>query len=64
MSANPRAEVACSYTEASVGARGHTRSVHLNQNDKKSSSNNVFRRLGQDADLRDILNRKRDQELS
>ena len=56
MGANPRAEVTCSHTLASVWARGHTKSVRLNRNGEKSSSGNVFKRLGQEADLRDTLN--------
>ena len=64
MGANPRAEVARSHTLASVGAKGRTGSVHLNQNGKKRSSGNVFRRLGQDTDMRDTLKRRRDQEWS
>ena len=62
--ANLRVEVARSHTLASVGARGRTGSVCLNQNGERSSSGNVFRRLGQDADLRDTLNRRQDQKLS
>ena len=64
MGANPRVEVARSYTPASVGAKACTRNIHLNQNGERNSSGNVFRRLGQDVDLRDTLNRKQDQKLS
>ena len=62
--ANLRDKVARSHMPASVGDRGPTRSIRLNQNGKRSSSGNVFRRLGQDADLRDTLNRRRDQKQS
>ena len=64
MGANPRAKVARSHTPASIGARGRTRSVRLNQNGDRSSSSNIFKRLGQEADLRDTLNRRREQERS
>ena len=64
MDANPRTEVTCSHTPAFVVAKGHTRSVHLNQNGEKSSSGNFFRRLDQEADLRDTLNRRPDHEQS
>ena len=58
MGANSRAEVICSHTSAFVRARGRTGSVRLNQNGEISISGNAFRRLGQEADLRDTLNRR------
>ena len=64
MGANPRANVACSHTPASIGARGCIESVQLNQNGERSSLGNVVSRLGQETELRDTLNRRRDQEWS
>ena len=64
MGANLRAKVARFCIPASVGAKGHTGSVRLDQNGERSSSGNIFRRLGQGADLRDTLNKRRDQERS
>ena len=61
---NSRAEVVGSHTLASVGAKGYTGSVLLNQNGKRSSLGNVFRKLGKEADLRDTLNKRLDQERS
>ena len=62
-SVNPETEVTHSYMLTSRGANARAGSTHLNQ-DARSSSENVFRRLGCGVDLRDTLNRRRDQELS
>ena len=61
---NPRAEVARSHTPTSVGTRGHTGSARTGHNKGRSESGNVFKRLGKGANLRDTLNRRRDQERS
>ena len=43
---------------------GCNRSVCLNQNGERSSSGNIFRGLGQEADMRDTLNIRWDHEQS
>ena len=61
MGVNPGTEVTRSHTLTSREARAG--STHPNQ-DERSGSMNIFKRIGHGADLRDILNRRRDQERS
>ena len=63
MGAKSKTEVIRSHTLTSKGANARAESTHVNQ-DEISSSENIFRRLGHEADLRDTLNRMRDQERS
>ena len=56
---NPEIEVTCSHTLTSRGVNARAGSTHPNQ-DERSSSGNIFRRLGHRVDLRDTLNRRRD----
>ena len=60
---NPEIEVAYSHMLPSKGVNTSVGSTHINQ-DERSSSGNVFQRLGCGADLRDMLNKGRDQEQS
>ena len=60
---NPKTEVACSHMLTSKGVNARARSTYLNQ-DARSSSGNIFLRLGYRANLKDTLNRSRDQEWS
>ena len=60
---NPKTEVTRSHKPTSREAKARARSTHPNQ-DERSSLGNVFRRLGHRVDLRDALNRRRDQEWS
>ena len=57
-----RAKVARSHTPTSVGTRGDTGSARTGHNEGQSELGNVFKRLGRGADLRDILNKRRDQD--
>ena len=61
--ANLGAEFAHSHTPTSKEAKARTGSTHPNQDDR-SGLRNFFRRLGHGANLRDTLNRRRDQERS
>ena len=56
-------EVTQSHMPTSREAKVRAGSTHPNQ-DERSSSGNVFKRLGHGANLRDTLNRRRDQEWS
>ena len=56
---NLETKVARSPMLTSMGVNARTKSTHLNQ-DAKSSSGNVFQILGRGADLRDMLNKRRD----
>ena len=63
MGVNLGTEVTHSHMLTSKEAKARARSTHPNQ-DEKSSSTNVFRRLGHGADMRDTLNRRHDQGQS
>ena len=61
MGVNPETEVTRSHTVTSRGVNIRPRSARPNQGER-SSLGNIFRLLGHGADLRDTLNRRRDQE--
>ena len=62
-SVNSETEVICSYMLTSRRVNARARRTRPNQ-DERCSSENVFRRLGHGAVLRDTLNRRREQKRS
>ena len=58
---NPETEVTLSHTLTIRGVNTRAGSTHPNQ-DSRSSSGNVFWRLGRGVDLRDTLNIRPDEE--
>ena len=63
MGVNLKIEVTSSHTLTSRRVNTRARSTHPNQ-EVRSSSGNIFWRLGRGADLRDTLNKRHDQERS
>ena len=60
-----RAGAGHSHFSESIRTRGHSKVVHTgNNNQGKSTTRNVFIRLGRGADMRETLNRRTEQEHS
>ena len=64
MGVNTRVKVARSHMLASIESRRHTDNIPTSNDEERSRSRNVFKRLGKGADLRDTLNKRWDQERS
>ena len=64
MGANLRAKVACFHRPVSVDTRRRTDNARTGNDEARSSLGNVFRRLSSGTNMRDTLNRRREQERS
>ena len=60
MGVDPSARVACSHLLESNKNRGHYEVVRTGNNQGRSTTGNMFNRLGKGADMRETLNRRRE----
>ena len=64
ISVDPRARATRSHLLESTRNRGCSEVVHTGKNQGRSMTGNVFNRLGRGVDMRETLNRRREQERS